>query len=54
MRLHDLPNGLYVTANGTDHWHESLIRKEQAGEGSGRTILTSIIVYLFAVFGCKC
>ena len=27
-----LPNGLCVTANGTDHWHESFIRKEQTGE----------------------
>lgn len=29
MRLHDLPNGLCVIANGTDHWHESFICKEQ-------------------------
>ena len=32
MRLHDLLNGLCVTANGTDHWHESFNRKEQIGE----------------------
>ncbi len=32
MRLHDLPNGLCVTANGTDHWHGSFVRKEQTGE----------------------
>lgn len=32
MRLHDLPNGLCVTANGTDHWRGSSTRKEQTGE----------------------
>lgn len=32
MRLDDLPNGLCVTANGTDHWRESFICKEQTGD----------------------
>ncbi len=46
MRLYCLPNGLCVTANGTDRWHGSSFRKKQTGGAAVERYLPPLLVTL--------